>query len=326
VLVVACGAGITAGSFIVHPDVKRIVICDIERLVPTVVAPMFGDKNYHVVDGIAHQNPSVVDGKQVEVIYDDGRHFLRTTKERFDVITSDPVDPWVKGCAALNTVEYYKMCRDHLNPGGIVCLWMPLYETSFDAVKSAISTFFQVFPDAIVWSNERNGDGYDAVLFAQVEPTSIDVDELQVRLDRPDHERVKESLREVGFGAVRETPLGEVVAHPEGIDLLATYAGQAPFLKEWSKGAQINTDANLRLQYLAGMSFNADLAPRILASIIEYFQFPEQTFVGSPESLDTLAQALAEEGRTSRAERARNEVGSIEINKASLSYQPVRLP
>ena len=53
----ACGAGVTAGSFIPHPEVKRIVICDIERLVPTVVTPMFGPENYHVVDGIARENP-----------------------------------------------------------------------------------------------------------------------------------------------------------------------------------------------------------------------------------------------------------------------------
>ncbi len=77
VLVVACGAGITAGSFLVHPDVKRVVICDIEPLVPTIVAPMFGTENYHVVDDIAHENPHTVNGKQVEVVYDDGRHFLR---------------------------------------------------------------------------------------------------------------------------------------------------------------------------------------------------------------------------------------------------------
>ena len=119
-LVVACGAGVTAGTFLLHPEVKRIVICDIEPLVPTTVTPMFGKENYHVVDGIALENPHMVDGKQVEVVYDDGRHFLRTTREKFDIITSDPIDPWVKGCAALNTVEYYRMCRDHLNPGGIV--------------------------------------------------------------------------------------------------------------------------------------------------------------------------------------------------------------
>ncbi len=187
VLVVACGAGITAGTFVLHPDVKRIVICDIEPLVPTTVTPMFGTENYHVVDGIARENPHTVNGKQVNVVYDDGRHFLRTTQEKFDIITSDPIDPWVKGCAALNTVEYYQMCRDHLNPGGSVSLWFPIYEANLETTKSVIATFFQVFPHGILWSNEYEGHGYDAVLFGQVEPTVIDVDEFQGRLDRPDH-------------------------------------------------------------------------------------------------------------------------------------------
>ena len=262
VLVVACGAGVTAGTFVLHPDVKRVVICDIEPLVPTVVTPMFGEQNYHVVDGIAGQNPHTVNGKQVEVVYDDGRHFLRTTQEKFDIITSDPIDPWVKGCAALNTVEYYRMCRDHLNPGGSVCLWIPLYESNLETAKSVIATFFQVFPHGILWTNEHEGNGYDAVLFGQAEPTMIDVGELQRRLDRPDHQLVKQSLREVGFGTRSGRSDGDGAGPEEGIDLLATYSGQASLLKEWSRGAQINTDRNLRLQYLAGMWLNSNMGER----------------------------------------------------------------
>jgi spermidine synthase len=297
VLVVACGAGVTAGTFVLHPDVKRIVICDIEPLVPTVVTPMFGNENYHVVDGIAHENPHTVRGKQVEVVYDDGRHFLRTTQEKFDIITSDPIDPWVKGCAALNTVEYFRMCLDHLKPGGIVCLWIPLYESNLDTSKSVIATFFQVFPHGIIWSNERGGDGYDAVLFGQAEPTLIDVDELAARLDRPDHQLVKQSLRDVGFGEVKESKSGDIVSREEAIDILSTYSGQAPLLKEWLRGAQINTDRNLRLQYLAGMWLNSEMGERILSSILAHYRFPDQTFVGSPETVEALKQALDEESR-----------------------------
>ncbi len=157
VLVVACGAGVTAGAFLLHPDVKRIVICDIEPLVPTIVTPMFGKENYHVVDVIAHENPHTVNGKQVEVVYDDGRHFLRTTDEKFDIISSDPIDRWVKGCAALNTVEYYQMCREHLNPGGSMSLWIRLHESNMETARSVIGTFFQVFPHGILWNNERHG-------------------------------------------------------------------------------------------------------------------------------------------------------------------------
>jgi spermidine synthase len=268
---------------------------------------MFGKENYHVVDGIARENPHTVNGKQVEVIYDDGRHFLRTTREKFDIITSDPIDPWVKGCAALNTVEYYQMCRDHLNPGGSMSLWIPLYESNLETTRSVIATFFRVFPHGILWSNEREGYGsdafwsnerygYDAILFGQAEPTVIDLDELQRRLERPDHQPVKQSLLEVGFGGF-DTVDGEGVIRKEGIDLLATYAGQAPLLKEWSQGAQINTDRNLRLQYLAGMWLNSNMGAQTLSGILKHYRFPDRTFVGSPENLDVLKQALHRAGR-----------------------------
>ena len=301
VLVVACGAGITAGTFVLHPDVKRIVICDIEPLVPTIVTPMFGRENYHVVDNIARENPHMVKGKQVEVVYDDGRHFLRTTQEKFDIITSDPIDPWVKGCAALNTVEYYSNVPRSPEPRRSASLWLPINEGNLETAKSVIATFFQVFPHGILWSNAYEGHGYDAVLFGQAEPTVIDVDDLQRRLDRLDHFLVKQSLREVGFGDVKKVITGVAVVPDEAIGLLATYAGQATFLKEWSRGAQINTDRNLRLQYLAGMWLNSNMGERILSSILEHYRFPEETFVGSPETIDALKNALVDEGRRVRS-------------------------
>ena len=90
----------------------------------------------------------------------------------------------------------------------------------------------------------------------------------------------------------RKPRTGEVVDREEGIDLLATYTGQAPLLKEWSRGAQINTDRNLRLQYLAGMWLNSDMGEQILASILRITSFPDETFVGSPEGLDELEELL----------------------------------
>jgi spermidine synthase len=88
----------------------------------------------------------------------------------------------------------------------------------------------------------------------------------------------------------------------EGIDLLATYAGQAPLLKEWTQGAQINTDRNLRLQYLAGMWLNSNMGARTLASMLAHYRrFPDETFVGSPESLDALKHALRRAGRKASA-------------------------
>ncbi len=263
ILVVACGAGVTAGTFVTHPETKHIVICDIEPLVPTRVAPMFAKENHNVVDD-----------PRTRVVIDDGRHFIRTTHEMFDIITSDPIDPWVKGCAALNTVEYYELCKAHLKPGGVMSLWLPLYESNPETVRSLVATFFKVFPNGTLWSNENEGEGYDAVLLAQVEPTRIDVGALQARLDRPDHAAVKRSLAEAGF--------------PLGLDLLQTYAGQARDLQPWMTDAQINNDRNLRLQYLAGWSANSYMGAEILNGILRYKQFPENLFFGSEPQLQSL--------------------------------------
>jgi spermidine synthase len=293
VLVVACGAGVTAGSFIPYDSVKRIVICDIEPLVPTRVTPMFGPQNYHIVDGIDKQNPHMVDGHQVEVVYDDGRHFVRTTREKFDVITSDPIDPWVKGCAALNTVEYYRMCKDHLTPGGVMALWIPFYESNTDTAKSVLGTFFKVFPNGIVWSNDNGRGGYDAVLFGQVEPTRINLDETQTWIDA--HPRVKLSLKDVGFGAEKANDSPGVA-----VDLFASYAGQATRLTEWLNGAQINTDRNLRLQYLAGMWVNLYVQDDILNGILKHYAFPDDVFTGSDVQIRSLRRTLENAGRTPR--------------------------
>jgi len=267
VLVVGCGAGVTAGSFLLHPEVERIVLCEIEPLIPKVVSVYFGHENY-----------GVVDDPRVQIVYDDARHYILTTREKFDVITSDPIHPWVKGSAALYTREYFALCQRHLNPGGVVTQWVPLYESSEDVVKSEMATFFSVFPYGTIWSNDIDGEGYDVVLLGQAGPSKIDLDALEQRLQREDHQRVAESLREVEFASA--------------LDLLATYAGQCPDLGDWLKGAQINTDRNLRLQYLAGMGLNAYQGRAIYDKLLTYREFPETLFTGSPTQRLRLRDAL----------------------------------
>src|SRR5205823_5626072 len=119
---------------------------------------------------------------KVSVHVDDARHFLLTTKEKFDAVTSDPLDPWVKGAAMLYTREFFELVKQHLNPGGVVTLFVQLYESSTEAVKSEIGTFFEAFPKGMLFANTYNGSGYDLVLLAQVEGTSINLDVLEARL------------------------------------------------------------------------------------------------------------------------------------------------
>ncbi|MGD0384316.1 MAG: fused MFS/spermidine synthase [Thermoguttaceae bacterium] len=253
-LVVGCGAGITAGTFVLHPDVERIVICEIEPLIPPIAADYFGPENYNVLDD-----------HRVELVYDDARHYILTTKNTFDLITSDPIHPWVKGSATLYSKEYFEMCRRRLNPGGVITQWVPLYESDERVVKCEIKTFFEVFPGGTIWGNDINGGGYDLVLFGQNGATKIDVDRLQRRLDRD--KRVMGSLAEVGFFSA--------------LELLSTYAGQERDLQPWLADAEINRDRNLRLQYLAGMGLNVDQGNEIYALMLTYCEFPKDLFAGS---------------------------------------------
>jgi spermidine synthase len=268
VLIVGFGAGVTAGSFVLHPGIKRIVICEIEPLIPQVVSRYF-----------SKENNEVLNDPRVEVIYDDARHYILTTGETFDVITSDPIHPWVKGAASLYTKEYFELVRRHLNPGGVITQWVPLYESTADVVKSEIATFFDVFPFGTIWSNEYvNGDGYDVVLLAKPEPLKIDPAQLQARLDRPDHARIAAELNQVEFVGVP--------------GLLATYGGQARDLAPWLAGAEINQDRNLRLQYLAGMGNNV-YDNSIYQGLLAYRRFPDDLFAASGEWMARLRQVVA---------------------------------
>ncbi len=267
VLIVGFGAGVTAGSFVVYPEVKRIVICEMEPLIPPTATKYFGAQNYFVVND-----------PRTQVIYDDARHFVLTTTERFDIITSDPIHPWVKGSATLYSKEYFELVKQHLNPGGVITQWVPLYESDPATVKSEIATFFDAFPNGTIWGNDISGGGYDLVLMGQVDPARIDLDAMQARLDRPEGSRVADSLREVGFGSA--------------VQLLATYAGQEPDLRPWLAGAEINRDGNLRLQYMAGLALNVSQEGAIYTQMLAYRRFPDNLFAGSPEHLQGLRYAL----------------------------------
>jgi spermidine synthase len=260
VLIVGFGAGVTAGTFVVHPEVQRISICEIEPVIPPQSDHYFGKENHHVL-----HDP------RTTITYDDARHYVLTSPDKYDIITSDPIHPWVKGMASLYTTEYFDLCKRHLNPGGFVTQWVPLYETSIEAARTEIATFFEAFPNGTIWGNvNTDGTGYDLVLMGQIEPLKIDPDAIQKRLERPDYAAVRMSLRDAGYGSA--------------LDLLSTYAAQAADLQEWIRGAQINHDRNLRLQYLAGLGVNANLADQIYNEMLRPAKFPDNLMSGTPEA------------------------------------------
>jgi spermidine synthase len=268
VLVIGCGAGVTAGAVSVDPAVEHETIAEIEPLVPRVVSTYFAEHNFDVV-----RNP------KVHVRIDDARHFVETTSEKFDAITSDPLDPWVKGAAMLYTVEFFEMAKQHLNPGGVVTLFVQLYESNTEAVKSEIGTFLEVFPNGVVWGNTNEGKGYDLVLMGQNQPSKIDVDAIQAKLERPEYAPMAKSLREIGMNSA--------------VDLFSTYAGRKPDLEPWLRDATLNRDRNLRLQYLAGLGLNLYQADVIYADMLRHVtKVPEDLFIASDATKQRLFAAI----------------------------------
>ena len=257
VLIVGVGAGVTAGALSIHPEVERIVICEIEPVVPRSARAYFGEENHHVFDD-----------PRVQLVFDDARHFLQTTDEKFDVITSDPIHPWVRGAATLYSLEYLSLVKDHLTPGGVVTQWIPLYETDMRSVKSEIGTFAKVFPDTTLWNPDLLEEGYDLVAFGRAEQTPISEAVIQARLDAAP--RVKKSLEEVVLKSAA--------------DILGTYAGRGSDLAPWLADAEINRERHLRLQYLAGLAANTDQRFGIFQAILSHRRYPADLFVASAET------------------------------------------
>jgi spermidine synthase len=267
VLVIGCGAGVTAGAVSVNPQVEKVTIVDIEPLVPLAARKYFGDVNHHVLDS-----------PKVHVVVDDARHFLMTTKEKFDAITSDPLDPWVKGAATLYTKEFFDTARAHLNPGGVMTLFVQLYESSPEAVKSEVATFFETFGDGMIFGNTFEGRAIDTVLVGPERPTEIWIDYIEELLRMPAYQQVARSLGEINLYT--------------GTELFANYAGRARDLKPWTADALINRDRNLRLQYLAGFGVNQHVGDAIYADILQYRAFPDDLFIASESTLWRLKQEM----------------------------------
>ncbi|MEE4174138.1 MAG: fused MFS/spermidine synthase [Xanthomonadales bacterium] len=272
-LVIGLGAGVTAGALAADPAVERITIAEIEPLVTRVAGRWFRD-----------WNGAVTGDPRVQVVVEDGRHYLQHTDRTFDGITSDPLDPWTRGSAALYTEEFWRLAKSRLRAGGVVTAWGQLYESTEESARSVIATFMSAFPNSAIFANTVDQRGYDLVLVGMADGETLAVDRLIERVNAA--ASIGASLESVGIDG--------------GLDLLGTFAGRPSDLADWLDGAQINRDRDLRLQYLAGWgSKRYDQAEIFDAMLSRGVAFPQGWFRGDPEHLATL-EALIEErqGRT----------------------------
>jgi spermidine synthase len=130
-LVVGMGSGMTAGALAMHGEVT---IAELNRVVPGATA-QFRDYNHDVL-------------AKAHVVIEDGRVALTKPGARFDVITTDPIHPYVAGCASLYTTEHLRLSREHLTPNGAVTLWIPLHRMGQAELRAIVGSFVDVFPNA----------------------------------------------------------------------------------------------------------------------------------------------------------------------------------
>ena len=183
VLFMCFGSGITAGT---------LGLYDFERIDAVEIAPDVLD----VASFFAADNFDVLENPRIRTIVDDGRNFLLTTKDRYDVITFEPMPLALAGVSTFYTREYYALCLEHLTPGGLVSQWVPLHSLDPGIVRSLVHTFTRVFPEYCVWFVNA-----DLFLIGSDQPLRIDWPRLRERLTRP---RIERALRETGFGDLVE--------------------------------------------------------------------------------------------------------------------------
>ncbi len=146
VLVVGLGSGVTAGAALRYPEVERLTIAELSASVVRA-AQLFKDANN-----------GVFSDPRARVVIRDARNLLMTSRQNFDVIISQPSNPWIRGETSLFTIEWYRLAREHLAPAGILAQWLPAYAISERNLKVILATMRSVFPDVSLWSAGAPGD------------------------------------------------------------------------------------------------------------------------------------------------------------------------
>lgn len=156
-LVIGLASGVSVGALLTHP-VRSVETVELIGAV-TEAARYFDDYNYRCLDD-----------PRFRLIVNDGRNHLRLTDARYDIIVSQPTNPWIAGVGALFTREYFRLTRERLKPGGLACQWVQIYHMREDDVKAVLATFLDEFPHAHLWEATPG----DLILIGSETPLSLD--------------------------------------------------------------------------------------------------------------------------------------------------------
>ncbi|MFV1968695.1 MAG: fused MFS/spermidine synthase, partial [Pirellulaceae bacterium] len=184
-MTVGFGSGGASYSFLLHDQLQRV---DCVEICPAVVrtAPYMTAANHGFLDR---------DDTRYRLIFDDAAAYLRYTTHSYDIISSDCTDLKYKSSASLYDLEYFRSCRDKLNPGGVIVAWMPLGGLSDVTFRVALRTFHRVFPEMAVFYLHNEWTHF-VLLVGWRDEMIIDFDRLAQRMKEPD---VRADLAAIGF-------------------------------------------------------------------------------------------------------------------------------
>ncbi len=222
ILIIGHGSGITLGSALRHP-VARVDVAEISSSV-RVADALFAEDNHHAL-----ADP------RVHVYREDGQSFLRTTPRRYDVIVSEPSNPWMVGISDLFTVEFFEVARGQLEPGGVFCLWFHTYHQNDDGVRLVLRTLDAVFPHAIVFSDNDEGN---LIVLASETRLRPDYGAMERRFERAE---VRDDLARLGMRNLA----GFFTHHRFSEDRFRGLLGEGP----------LNTASRQLLEYAAPRSY-----------------------------------------------------------------------
>ncbi len=126
-------------------------------------------------------NHDVLNHPKVNVIINDAREQMLTTKQQYDLICSEPSNPYRSGISSLYTREFYQAAAQRLSTNGIFCQWLQSYEVDTSTIRSVCATLHSVFPYVEVWWTQQG----DLVLTCSLVPKSYDYESLQRKLSDP---------------------------------------------------------------------------------------------------------------------------------------------
>jgi spermidine synthase len=282
-LIIGWGSGITAGAALQAP-LERVTAVELEQEV-IEAARHFEPENH-----APQQDP------RLRLINEDGRNYLAVSPELFDVVVSEPSNPWIAGCGNLFTREFFELVRSRLGPRGVYLQWLQAYEIAPHNVWSILATLRHVFPSTFVFRPVQASS--DLLIVALKGEDRLDWDTLERRLKIPGVQRE--------LGRIRIRKPGDIVARllagPEGI-------------RRRTAGVLENTDDNARIEFATPkdlINYQRYSASSITKSLGDTLAKRQSYLENRPADFeDRLCWALLRAGQPTEATTLRRPGGSL---------------